>query len=222
VLVGADGGAEAEAGGLTVPAFARAIPIQKAIDKHTLLAYKMNDEPLPAIHGGPLRAVIPGYYGMDCVKWLKQIVIGREPFKGFYNTERYYEARRINGKVYRSELHEMRIKSQFARPVNHQALPLSPTQIAGAAWTNGDAEITRVELSFNGGKSWVEANLGAEHAPFAWRLWSFDWQPAQAGIYDIIARARDSREREQPSVRDATLITPYAQNHADRRIIEVR
>jgi DMSO/TMAO reductase YedYZ molybdopterin-dependent catalytic subunit len=222
VMIGADGGSEVEAGGINVPAFARAIPIQKALDKNTLLAYRMNDEPLPAMQGGPVRAVIPGYYGMDSVKWIKQIVVGRESYKGFYNTERYYEARRINGKLYRNELHEMRIKSQFARPVNNQRLPLATTQIVGAAWTNGDAEITKVELSFNRGKSWVETKLGEERAPFAWRLWSLDWQPTQAGIYEIIARAHDSKEREQPSTRDTTLITPYAQNHADRRIIEVR
>jgi DMSO/TMAO reductase YedYZ molybdopterin-dependent catalytic subunit len=222
VLVGADGGAEREAGGINVPAYARSISVKKALDKNTLLAFKMNHEPLPAIHGGPLRALIPGFYAMDSVKWIKQIVVSREPFKGFYHTERYYEARRINGETYRSELHEMRIKSQIARPVNQQTVKLEPVQIAGAAWTNGDAEINKVELSFNRGRSWVEAKLSEEQAPFAWRLWSYDWQPAVAGVYEIISRARDTQGREQPTERDSTLITPYANNHADRHVVEVR
>lgn len=222
VLVGADGGAEREANGIQVPAYARGISIKKALDKDTLLAFKMNDEALPAIHGGPLRAIIPGFYGMDSVKWIQQIMVSREPFKGFYHSQRYYEARRINGQVYRNELHELRIKSQIARPLQQQTLTLEPTRIVGAAWTNGDAEITRVELSFNRGKSWVEATLGEEQAPYAWRLWSLDWTPAVAGVFEIIARAHDSKGREQPMERDSTLITPYANNHADRRLVEVR
>jgi DMSO/TMAO reductase YedYZ molybdopterin-dependent catalytic subunit len=222
VLVGADGGAEREANGIQVPAYARSISIKKALHKDTLLAFKMNDEALPALHGGPLRAIIPGFYGMDSVKWIQQIMVSREPFKGFYHSQRYYEARRISGQVYRNELHELRIKSQIARPLQQQALALEPTRIVGAAWTNGDAEITRVELSFNRGKSWVEARLGEEQAPYAWRLWSFDWTPTVAGVFEIIARAHDSKGREQPMERDSTLITPYANNHADRRLVEVR
>jgi DMSO/TMAO reductase YedYZ molybdopterin-dependent catalytic subunit len=222
VLVGADGGAEREANGINVPAYARSITIKKALDKNTLLAYKINGESLPAIHGGPLRALIPGFYAMDSVKWLKQIVVSRESFKGFYHTQRYYEARRINGQTYRNELHDLRIKSQIARPINKQALALAPTEIIGAAWTSGDAEITKVEVSFNRGKSWMETKLGEEHAPFAWRLWSLDWTPTIAGVYEIIARAHDSKGREQPMERDSTLITPYANNHADRRLLEVK
>jgi DMSO/TMAO reductase YedYZ molybdopterin-dependent catalytic subunit len=222
LLVGADGGAEREANGIEVPAYARGISIKKALDKDTLLAFQMNGEPLPALHGGPLRAIIPGYYAMDSVKWIQQIVASREPFKGFYHSQRYYEERRINGQRYRSELHELRIKSQIARPLQQQSLAREPVNIVGAAWTNGDAEITRVELSFNRGRSWVEASLGQEQAPYAWRLWSFDWTPAVAGVYEIIARAHDSKGREQPMERDSTLITPYANNHADRRLIEIR
>jgi DMSO/TMAO reductase YedYZ molybdopterin-dependent catalytic subunit len=222
VLVGADGGAEREANGIQVPAYARSIAIKKALDKNTLLAFRINGEPLPAIHGGPLRALIPGFYAMDSVKWIQQIVVNREPFKGFYHTERYYEARRINGQIYRNELHDLRIKSQIARPIHKQTLGLAPTEIVGAAWTTGDAEITKVELSFNRGRSWVDTRLGDEHAPFAWRLWSLDWRPVVAGVYEIIARAHDSKGREQPMERDSTLITPYANNHADRRLIEVK
>lgn len=228
VLVGADGGAEREAGGIHVPAYARAIPLAKAFDPQTLLVYRMNGERLPPLHGGPLRAVVPGYYGMDSVKWVKEIVVGREAFAGFYHTQRYYEARRIGGETYRAALHEMRIKSQIARPA--QPLPanappvfaLAPITITGAAWTNGDAEINRVALSFNGGRSWLDAKLGAERAPFAWRLWSFEFTPPKPDFYEFIVRAYDTKDREQPMTRDATLITPYAQNHSDRRLIEVR
>jgi DMSO/TMAO reductase YedYZ molybdopterin-dependent catalytic subunit len=221
VMIGADGGAEREAGGRQVGSFARSLPLAKALDGNTLLAYKMNGEPLPNVHGGPIRAIVPGWYGMDSVKWIIQITVAREPFKGFYQAERYYEARRTGAGVERFPLGAMRLKSQIARPINEEVLPLKATTIAGAAWS-GDAEIARVELSFDGGRTWKEAKLARERAPFAWRLWSFDWTPPATGSYEIIARAHDARGRAQPFDRDPAIVTPYANNWVDRRTVEVR
>jgi len=221
VLVGADGGAEREAGGIQIDSYARSIPLAKALDPATLIAFKMNGEALPPIHGGPLRAIIPGWYGMDSVKWLKEIVVAREPFTGFYQSRRYYEARRVDGRTERAPLGPVRLKSQIARPINKEALQVGTAKIFGAAWC-GDAEIAKVELSFDGGKDWKEARLAAERAPFAWRIWSYDWLASRAGSYEIIARAHDARGRVQPLERDPQIITPYANNWADRRIIEVR
>ncbi|HVG20893.1 MAG TPA: sulfite oxidase [Blastocatellia bacterium] len=221
ILVGADGGPEREAGGVQVDAYARSIPVAKALDPDTLVAFKMNGEPLPPAHGGPLRAVIPGWYGMDSVKWLKQVVVAREPFTGFYQARRYYEARRVGGAVERGPLGAMRLKSQMARPINKATLPVAPVKVFGAAWC-GDAEIAKVELSFDGGRSWKGAKLGPDRAPFAWRIWSYDWTPMAAGSFQIIARAHDTRGRAQPLERDPRIITPYANNWADRRTVEVR
>lgn len=221
VMVGADGGAEREAGGMQVGSFARSVPLAKALDANTILAYMMNNEPLPQVHGGPLRAIVPGWYGMDCVKWIKQITLSREPFKGFYQTERYYEARRTSAGVERAPLGAMRLKSQIARPIDEEVLPLKATTILGAAWS-GEAEIARVEVSLDGGRTWKEAKLSDERAPFAWRLWSFDWTPQARGTYEIIARARDARGLTQPFERDPAIVTPYANNWVDRRTVEVR
>jgi DMSO/TMAO reductase YedYZ molybdopterin-dependent catalytic subunit len=221
VLVGADGGAEREAGGLHIDAYARSIPVSKAMDLNTLLAYRMNGEPLPEAHGGPLRAVVPGWYGMDSVKWLKQISLVREPFKGFYQSQRYYEARRTASGVERGPLGAMRVKSQIARPLRRVPLAAAPTVIFGAAWS-GVSEIERVLLSFDVGRSWKEAKLGADRAPYAWRFWSYEWTPPAPGQYEIIARARDLSGREQPFERDPLIITPYANHWVDRRAVEVR
>jgi DMSO/TMAO reductase YedYZ molybdopterin-dependent catalytic subunit len=221
ILVGADGGPEREAGGIEIDAYARSIPLSKAMDSATLVAFKMNGEALPRVHGGPLRAVIPGWYGMDSVKWLKAIVVAREPFAGFYQARRYYEARRVGGRVERAPLGAIRLKSQMARPVNGESIGRGPAKIFGAAWC-GDAEIAKVELSFDGGRTWTDAKLGRERAPFAWRIWSYEWTPPAAGAYDIIARASDARGRVQPLARDPQIITPYANNWADRRAVEVR
>ena len=221
VLIGADGGADQEAGGLAVDAYARSIPLSKAMAATTLLVFKMNGEPLPAQNGGPLRALVAGWYGMDSVKWLRQITVAREPFAGFYQARRYYEARRAGDLTTRGPLGAMRLKSQIARPINDAQLPLAPFLIVGAAWC-GDAEIARVEVTTDGGRTWQAAKLGAEHAPLAWRLWTYEWQPAAAGKTIIAARAYDTRGLAQPIERDPQIITPYANNWVDRRAVEIK
>jgi DMSO/TMAO reductase YedYZ molybdopterin-dependent catalytic subunit len=221
VLIGADGGVEREQGDLKIDAYARGIPINKALDPNTLLAWKMNGEALPPAHGGPVRAIVPGWYGMDSVKWLKQIVVSREPFSGFYQTRRYYEMRRAGNGVVRAEIEALRVKSQIARPVRGEILHIEPVSLTGAAWS-GEAEIESVRLSFDGGRTWNEAKLGAEHAPFAWRLWSYDWTPPAKGRYELAVIARDTRGREQPLERDPHILTPYADNAVERRVLEVR
>ena len=221
VLVGADGGSDREAGGIRIDAYARSIPIAKALDPNTLIVYRMNGEALPDAHGGPLRAIVPGWYGMDSIKWLNKIIVSREPFNGFYQANRYYEAHRVNGATERAALGAVRLKSQFARPIQGQVLLSKPVKIDGAAWC-GDAEIAAVDLSFDGGQSWTPARLASERAPFAWRLWSYEWKPDHTGRYEIIARARDERGRLQPLAPDPKIITPYANNWVDRRVVEVR
>jgi DMSO/TMAO reductase YedYZ molybdopterin-dependent catalytic subunit len=221
VLIGADGGADQEAGGIVIDAYARSIPVNKAMEATTLLVFKMNGEPLPAAHGGPLRALVAGWYGMDSVKWLKQITVTREPTASFYQARRYYEARRTGDATTRRPLGAMRLKSQIARPVNEARLTLGLVTISGAAWC-GDTEVARVEVTTDGGRSWQAAKLGAEHAPLAWRLWSYEWQPAAAGRFVIAARAYDARGRAQPIERDPQIITPYANNWIDHRVVEIK
>jgi DMSO/TMAO reductase YedYZ molybdopterin-dependent catalytic subunit len=220
VLVGSDGGSEREAGGINVDSFARAIPLAKALEPSTILATGMNGLPLPAEHGGPVRAIVPGYYGMDSVKWVKEIFVSREPFRGFYQTSRYYEARRVNGRQVTEDLHRMKIKSQIARPARGAAIAAGPVVVMGAAWS-GESQIRSVKVSVDGGVTWKTAPLGTEDEPSAWRLWSLDWQ-ASPGRYELVARAADARGDEQPMDRDPSIITPYANNWADRRIVEVR
>ena len=115
----------------------------------------------------------------------------------------------------------VRLKSQFARPLQNQVLSLKPVLIEGAAWC-GDSEIAGVDISLDGGRSWKPARLSSERARFAWRLWSFEWKPDHAGRYEIAARARDELGRVQPLAPDARIITPYANNWVDKRLVEVR
>jgi len=219
VLVGADGGVDREAG-ISVDAFARSIPLVKALEPATILATKMNGVRLPAEHGGPLRAIVPGYYGMDSVKWVKEIFVSRESFQGFYQAQRYYESRKLNGRLVTETLHRMKIKSQIARPRREVSITAGPTVVMGAAWS-GESRIQNVKVSVDGGVSWKPAHLGDDDHESAWRLWSLDWHPS-AGRYEVIAQAVDARGDEQPLTRDPDIVTPYANNWADRRVLEVR
>jgi len=222
ILEGADGGRlddpKAPPGELK---FARSIPLRKA---HTdvLLAYKMNDADLPPQHGSPLRAIVPGWYAMASIKWLQRIIVTDRPFTGYYQTLDYaYWARR--GDIAELvPLTEMQIKAEIAQPVEGEILPVnSKVRIHGAAWTS-DGEITKVELSTDGGSTWSETNPIDKSMRHAWRRWEYSWHtPPKAGQATLIARATDSHGRSQPTERDPDRGT-YMINHLLPITVEVR
>src|SRR5438270_704682 len=133
--------------------FARSIPLSKA-RADVLLAYKMNGSELPPEHGFPMRAIVPGWYAMASVKWLQRIIITDRPFTGYYQTMDYAYWRRREDIVELAPLTEMQIKAEIARPAEDEIVPAkSNVCVRGAAWTS-DGEITKVELSTDGGASW--------------------------------------------------------------------
>ncbi|MBA3831999.1 MAG: sulfite oxidase [Chthoniobacterales bacterium] len=213
VLEGADNGAIAEPPRPTGKVhFARSVPLGKAMDD-VLLAFQMNGQPLPASHGFPLRAIVPGWYGVASVKWLQRIIVVERPFNGYYETVDYafWEGGAAGSRLV--PITEMQVKAVIARPGSNEAIAAGETyRVSGAAWTGG-ADVVRVELSTDGGGSWQSASLGEEAAPHCWRLWEFDWQtPATPGRCTLLARATDSRGRIQPNERDPDRGT-YMINH---------
>ncbi|HEY6332663.1 MAG TPA: sulfite oxidase [Blastocatellia bacterium] len=218
VLSGADSGYENEGNDIQKYTFQRGIPVSKALDPDTIIAHKMNGESIPPRHGGPLRVIVPGWYGMDSVKWITRIEVIREPFAGFYQSKRYYEARRIEGRPRISPVHEMSIKSQLARPKIGQELHIGPIDVIGAAW---GAEIQAVDLSFDGGANWSPATLDQDKAKYAWRIFRGVWRPSRPGAYEIVCRARDDAGRVQPMAKDPDLLSPYQNNWCDRHKVLV-
>ena len=182
--------------------FVRSIPLQNA-RADVLLAYKMNGSDLPPEHGFPVRAIVPGWYAMASVKWLQRIIVTAQPFTGYYQTIDYAYWKRRDEVAELTPLTEMQIKAEIAKPVEGEIVPAnSSVRVHGAAWTS-NGEITKVELSTDGGSSWKEANLVGEPKPNAWQLWEFNWQtPAVAGNQTLIARATDSLGRTQPVLHD--------------------
>jgi sulfane dehydrogenase subunit SoxC len=179
-------------------AYERALPIGEAA--HALLAYEMNGAPLPPQHGFPLRLVVPGWYGMQNVKWLTGIKVLEEPFGGYQNAVSYriYSADGEPGEpVTRMLPRSLMIPPgvpDFLTRVRH--LEPGPVTLRGRTWS-GHGSIERVEVSTDGGSSFNAAVLEAPIGPNAWRGWSFDWD-APRGEHVLSSRATDSAGNTQP------------------------
>jgi DMSO/TMAO reductase YedYZ molybdopterin-dependent catalytic subunit len=222
ILEGADHGTLEDAKSPSgILRFARSIPLAKA-RSDVLLAYKMNGVDLPPQHGFPLRAIVPGWYAMASIKWLQRIIVTNEPFTGYYQTMDYACWKRRGDIAELTPLAEMQIKAEIAKPANGEIVPAdSKVRVHGAAWTS-DGEISKVELSTNGGSTWKEAKLLGDSKPSAWRLWEYDWKtPPTVGKAALIARATDSQGRTQPVERDPDRGT-YLINHLLPINIEVQ
>ena len=203
ILEGADSGAIAEPPRPTGKIFyARSLSLGKALHD-VLLAVRMNGESLSPAHGFPLRAIVPGWYGMAAVKWLQRITVTEQPFHGYYQTVDYTFWERGAGGARIVPITEMLVKAAIARPGSHEIIAAgSNYRIRGAAWT-AEAEIVRVEVSADGGQTWADASLGEKPAPNSWRLWHYDWRtPGAPGSCRLLARATDSRGRTQPMEHD--------------------
>lgn len=202
--------------------YARSIPLSKALAPETLLAFQMNGETLARQHGFPVRAVVPGWYGMSHVKWLRRIEVSDRPFTGFYMSKRYFTARRdeITGEFLISPVRQMKIKSQIARPREGELLAAAAYTIRGAAWT-GDGKIARVEISLDGGLTWNKAELEDQGVPFAWRLWRCDWSSPPIGRHTLTVRAFDEEGKTQPVEEDRQQTNRYANHWRHRVNVEV-
>ena len=209
-----------------VPPFIRSIPIEKALDGDTLIATHMNGAPIPAHHGYPARAITPGWVGAASCKWLTEITVLDKPAEGnFMNPGyRFPNTPGKPGEPIKPEdthpLTALTVKSLIAAPGDGAKLKSGAHTIQGVAWA-GEADITKVEISTDGGASWNVAQLGKDQAKYAWRLWTFNWKPAKSGDYVILSRATDSQGRVQP---DAALWNPsgYLYNAYDQVKIYVQ
>jgi DMSO/TMAO reductase YedYZ molybdopterin-dependent catalytic subunit len=179
-------------------AFSRSIPLEEAKARGTMIALQMNGQPLRQEHGYPARLVVPGWYGMASVKWLKRIrVISGAPYAAYFNGVKYVYAYRRGGKDVIEPVREMRVKSLITSPLEGETLPHGvATTIMGKAWS-GDGRLSSVEVDH--GSGWGKAELGTSRlGRFAWTTWSARWVPEVRGKTTIMARAADERGNVQP------------------------
>jgi len=203
VLEGADSGEVREPQSPGAIAFARSLPVEKARKPEVLLAFQMNGKDLTPHHGWPLRAIVPGWYGMASVKWLTRLVVVDRPFDGFFQSLDYTVWKRTAGLPTLVPITEMEVKAEIARPSLGEVVKADGSyRVFGAAWA-GESEIAKVEISTDGGQTWAEAKLLDRAVPFAWRFWEYTWKtPGKAGRHTLMARATDRRGRVQPMKRD--------------------
>jgi DMSO/TMAO reductase YedYZ molybdopterin-dependent catalytic subunit len=183
------------------PDFVKSIPLAKALDENTLLAYEMNGAPLPHFNGFPLRLILPGWTATYWMKHLVSIEATTKPFSGFWMKNAY---RIPNGKfpivehfssqitAANEPITEMVINSMITAPAHGDTLRAGdPAEIRGVAWDGGYG-IRRVEISTDGGDNWNEAELGEDVGRFAFRVFRFAFTPPRPGRFRVMARATNA------------------------------
>ena len=159
------------------------VPLAKALDGTCFVAYEMNGEPLPDLHGGPVRLLIPGQFGEKSVKWLTRIELVDHDTRGFYEQQGW--------------------GPNFTIPTRSQFVPDTLSVPAGApvavrGWAfGGDRGISRVEVSADAGASWQEARIDRPGTRIGWTLWSYEWRPPGPGDYRLVVRSTDGLGQPQ-------------------------
>jgi len=188
------------------PDFVKSLPIWRALDENTLLAWDMNGEVLPHWNGYPLRLVVPGWTGTYWVKLLTTIDVRSEPFGGFWMNPAYRLPKGKFALVDRftsqatetnTPITEMVINSLITNPVDGASVAASkPLEVKGIAWDAGFGMQT-VDVSVDGGQSWRPAALGEDLGRFSFRPWSYQFVPV-AGRHVVMVKATNRLGQSQP------------------------
>lgn len=207
--------------------FGGSIPLAKALSPEVLLVFEMNGEPLPAVHGGPLRVVVPGYVGARSVKWLGEIELRSTPSENYFQREAYRLQRTIGDGDTRDvsagePLGELPLNSVILTPESRSPLLAGPTEVAGWACGGEHRRPARVEVSGDDGVTWREATLDSAAGPWAWVLWRGTVM-LEPGPRTLIARAWDRDGAGQPeTLAEVWNVKGYANNAWHRVPVEVR
>ena len=190
--------------------FARSLTLGHALREEVLLAWAHNGEPLLEAHGFPLRLIVPGWFGIAWVKWLKRVDVLDRRFMGKWMAREYVTLRgeeRADGATNwrETQVCNLCVKSVTARVVKQ---PGGTLRVSGAAWSDG-TPLRSVEVRIDDGP-WQPATLAKKPAKgwdtkFTWSHWHFDWRGAMPGDHTIVSRAVDTDGRIQPPAEDPTM-----------------
>jgi sulfite oxidase len=186
----------------------RGVRLEKAMEQHSLIAFAMNGQPLPNIHGGPVRLLYPGWAGSASHKWVARIWIRDKEHDGQGMTGTSYRVPRVpmipGSKADDANmmiLESMPVRSIITSPANGAELPNGTRQInlRGAAWA-GDKTVRQVDVSFDYGQSWHKTELAQPKNRYDWQRWTVSITLPTHGYYEIWTRATDSDGKMQPHV----------------------
>lgn len=182
--------------------FGASIPLAKALSPEVLLATEMAGEPLPSVHGAPLRVVVPGWIGARSVKWLHKIKLQSEPSENYFQSVAYrlfpadVDATNVNWDE-GLRLGEQAVNAIVTSPADGQTVRAGNLRFEGVALAGGGRRVERVELSPDGGATWFQARFAPEEATWAWRRWHAELD-LDAGSCEIVVRAWDSAAQTMP------------------------
>jgi len=181
------------------PAFIRSVPIELARERG-FLATRMNGVDLPCLHGGPVRFVLPGWYGMAWAKWVQRIRLEAVPSDNHFMVKGYRYVTPGGDPAQAPPVEAMRVKSVIVSPRPNQQVASAGTIVRGYAWTGGGkGTIRSVEVSGDRGKTWQPALLEGPEIPFAWRAFRATVRVITGGSAFVLARATDDTGATQPA-----------------------
>jgi sulfite oxidase len=202
--------------------FGGSIPLDKASRPEVLLAWAMNGRPLPAVHGAPLRVVVPGYIGARSVKWLERIEVRSTPWPGYFQrvVYRLLPEDGTPGPDAGMPLGLVALNADVLSPADGETLGAGPVEVRGYAFAGGERHVARVDVSLDGGGTWSQAELLEDLGRWAWRHWriTLDLPP---GEHEIVVRAWDSSAATQPED-EAALWNPKGYVNNARPRVRVR
>ena len=210
----------------TMPAFVRQVPMAKAMHPDTIIAYDMNGEPIPLVHGAPLRAIIPGWEGAYSVKWLNALNVLAKDSDSFWVATGYrYPTRRVapGAAVDAKDMAPLTglvVKSLITTPADGASQAVGKMPVGGFAWA-GEDDIKAVDVSIDNGATWRPARLTGEQARYSWRRFAFEFNAPRPESYLILSRATDSKGNMQPAVSQWNP-SGYLWNQYDSIRIEVK
>jgi sulfite oxidase len=210
----------------TQPPFVRQVPMPKAVHPDTIIAWAMNDQPIPAVHGAPLRLIVPGWEGAYAIKWLTTLTVAPKEHDGFWVATGYrYPTRRVapGAAVDAKDMAPLTglvVKSLITRPLDGAVVPPGRITIGGFAWA-GETDITKVDVSTDNGATWQPAPLVGSAVKYAWRRFEFGFDAKRPETYTILSRATDARGNVQPVVPQWNP-SGYLWNAPDQVRIEVK
>jgi DMSO/TMAO reductase YedYZ molybdopterin-dependent catalytic subunit len=193
------------------------IPLDKAMGDGTILAHTMNGVTLPRDHGYPVRAIVPGLYGMMNAKWITDIEVVNGVHMGFWQRRGWTNTAAYHTNAWTITPGDSGIRDRFSLPFNLTDVAGSPIEVVGVAFA-GDRGIQKVEVSTDRGSTWQPASLHDPLSKYTWVFWKYDWNPAGSGFYQIMVRATDGTG----AVQVATMADPFPDGATGLQVVDVK